>query len=153
MDFHDSRRRDATPALSHLLTESAMARSVLSACPYPIAVIDASAPARPVAYVNAAFETFFDIAAREALGKPLGGLVFRGDEALIHRMLAETVQRKAVKAWSKDGTLRHVELALGPTRDREGRVTHWTVAFTDRSEVERLREELDSMRGLSAKAA
>ncbi|HUQ73991.1 MAG TPA: PAS domain-containing protein [Burkholderiales bacterium] len=139
--------------LSRLLADSAMARAALGACPSPIAILDAAAPARPVTYVNAAFEAFFDIASREALGKPLGALVFRGDEALIHRMLAETVQKKTVKAWSKDGTLRHVEVALGPTRDREGRVTHWTVAFTDRSEVERLRGELDSMRSLDAKAA
>lgn len=151
MDFLDSARRDA-PALSRLLADSAMARAALGACPYPIAILDAGAPARPVTYVNAAFETFFGVRAGEALARPLGALVFRGDEALVHRMLAESILRRAVKAWSKDGSPRHVELSLGPVRNNEGRVTHWVVAFADRGELERLRAELDSIRTLAAAA-
>jgi PAS domain S-box-containing protein len=153
MDFFDSGRRDPAPALSRLLGDSAMARAALGACPYPIAILDAAAPSRPVTYVNAAFEEAFGVRGQDAVGRPLGALVFRGDEALVHRMLAESVLRKPVKAWSKDGAVRHVELALGALRNTEARVTHWVAAFSDRSELERLRSELDSIRGLAAKAA
>lgn len=138
MDFFDSGRRDPTPALSRLLAESAMARAALGACPFPIAILDAGAPSRPVTYVNAAFEQAFGIRAQDALGRPLGALVFRGDEALVHRMLAESELKKPVRAFAKDGAQRPVELALGAIRDRDGRLTHWVASFADRSEAEAL---------------
>jgi PAS domain S-box-containing protein len=153
MDPIDSGRRDTAPALSRLLGEAAMARAALGALPCPIAVLDAGAPARPVTYVNPAFEATFGVRAQDALGRPLGALVFRGDEALVHRMLAESTLRKGVKAWAKDGSARHVELALGALRSADGRVTHWVAAFSDRTEAEQLRAELESRRAPAAKAA
>src|SRR6186997_2968803 len=119
MDFSDSARRggngrEAAPALSRLLADAAMARAALGACPFPIAILDAGAPSRPVTYVNAAFEQTFGVRAQDAVGRPLGALVFRGDEALVHRMLAESVLKKPVRTWAKDGAQRPVELALGP---------------------------------------
>jgi PAS domain S-box-containing protein len=153
MDFFDSARRDSTAALARLLGESAMARAALAACPCPIAILDAAPPSRPVTYVNAAFEQVFGVRAQDVLGRPLGAIVFRGDEALLHRMLAESVFQKPVKAWSKDGSLRQVELALGRLRNPEGRVTHWVATFTDRSELEAVHAELDSIRAPAAKAA
>lgn len=130
-----------------------MARTALNGCGVPLAILDALDPARPVTYVNPAFEAFFGWRAADALGRALGALVFRGDEALVHRMLAEpSSQRRSLKAWSKDGSLRHVELTLGPVRSAEGRVTHWIASFSDRSEVERLRAELESLRRLAAAA-
>jgi PAS domain S-box-containing protein len=130
-----------------------MGRAALGACPSPIAILDAGAPSRPVAYVNAAFEEAFGVRAADAIGRPLGALIFRGDEALLHRMLAESAFRKPVRAWSKDGAARPVELALGPLRDGDGRVTHWVASFADRSELERLRAELDALHAPTAKAA
>ena len=144
MNPFDPAQREAAPALRRLLGDAAMARAALGACPVPIAILDAGAPSRPVTYVNAAFETFFGCSASEALGRPLGALVFRGDEALVHRMLAESAVRRPVSAWSRDGAQRPVELALGAIRGADGRVTHWVASFSDRSEVERLRA--DSMR-------
>ena len=146
MDFSDSRRPDRAPALSRLLSDAAMARAALGACPTPIAILDAGSPSRPVTYVNAAFENTFGLRANDAIGKPLGALVLRGDDALVHRMLAESVLKKPVKAWSKDGSPRPVELALGPLRDRDGRVTHWVASFADR-------KELEAMQVPAAKAA
>ena len=151
MDFSDSGRRgsngrEPAPALSRLLADAAMARAALGACPFPIAILDAGAPSRPVTYVNAAFEQTFGVRAQEAVGRPLGALVFRGDEALVHRMLAESVLKKPVGAWAKDGAQRPVELALGPLRDRDGRLTHWVASFADRS-------ELESLQAPAAKAA
>jgi PAS domain S-box-containing protein len=148
----DSRGREAAPALFRLLSDAAMARAALGACPFPIAILDAGAPARPLTYVNPAFEAFFGWRASETLGRALGAVVFRGDEALVHRMLAESQLRKVVKTWCKDGTLRHVELTLGALKSAEGRITHWVAAFSDRAELERLRAELDSMRTLAAAA-
>jgi PAS domain S-box-containing protein len=157
MDFFDSGRREGGPALSRLLAEAAMVRAALGACPCPIAILDAGSPSRPVTYVNAAFEEAFGVRAADALGRALGALVFRGDEALVHRMLAESAFSKPVRAWSKDGSPRPVELALGALRDRDGRVTHWVASFADRSEAEQLHAQLesmrDAMRGPAAKAA
>lgn len=150
MNPFDPAQREAAPALRRLLGDAAMARAALGACPFPLAILDAGAPSRPVTYVNAAFEAFFGCSAAEALGRPLGALIFRGDEALVHRMLAESAARRAVSAWSKDGTQRHVELALGAIRNPDGRVTHWVATFADRSELERLRAE--SLRTLAAAA-
>ena len=152
MSVFDQPRREAAPALFRLLSDSAMARAALGACGFPIAILDAAAPARPVTYVNPAFEAFFGSRADEALGRGLGALVFRGDEALVHRMLTESSARRSLKAWAKDGAARHVELTLGAVRSAEGRVTHWVLAFSDRSELERLRAELESLRTLAAAA-
>ena len=139
MNPFDPAQREAAPALRRLLGDAAMARAALGACPFPIAILDAGAPSRPVAYVNAAFEAFFGCNSAEAVGRPLGALAFRGDEALVHRMLAESTVRRAVSAWSKDGTQRNVELALGAVRSAEGRVTHWVATFADRGERESMR--------------
>ena len=105
-----------------------------------------------MSYVNAAFEAYFCCRADEARGRALGALILRGDEALVHRMLAEASARRTVKAWAKDGSARHVELTLGPVRSAEGSITHWVLAFSDRSELERLRAELESLRTLAAAA-
>jgi len=37
-------------------------------------------------------------------------------------------------------------------RNAEGAITHWVVAFSDRTELERLRAELESLRTLAAAA-
>ena len=152
MSFADSRRREDAPALARLLGDAAMARAALGACGFPIVILDATAPARPVSYVNAACEAYFGCRAQEARGRALGALILRGDEAQVHRMLAESQPRRALKAWSKDGSLRHVDLSLTPLRAGDGRITHWVLAFSDRGEVERLRAELDSLRTLAAAA-
>jgi PAS domain S-box-containing protein len=136
MDFFDSGRREGAPSLSRLLAEAAMARAALGACPAAIAILDAATPSRQVTYVNAAFEEAFGIRAKDAVGRPLGALIFRGDDALVHRMLAESVLKKPIRAWAKDGGQRPVELALGALRDRDGRVTHWVASFADRRELE-----------------
>lgn len=153
MDSSDPGRRESTASLARLLADAAAARSALGACPIPIAILDAAAASRPVTYVNAAFEDAFGVRAKDAVGRPLGAIVFRGDEALVHRMLAESVFSRPVRAWSKDGAQRPVDLALGALRDHDGRVTHWVASFADRSEAERLRAELDSLRAPAAKAA
>jgi PAS domain S-box-containing protein len=150
MSFADSRRRDEAPALARLLGDAAMARAALGACGFPLAILDATAPARPVSYVNAAFEAFFGCRAEEARGRALGALILRGDEAQVHRMLAESSPRRSLKAWAKDGAVRHVDLSLTPLRADDGRTTHWVLAFSDRSELERLRAELDSLHTLAA---
>jgi PAS domain S-box-containing protein len=143
-------RPDAAPALFRLLADSAMSRAALGACGFPVAILDAMAPTRPVTYVNPAFEGFFGYAPGEALGQPLAALVFRGDEALLHRLLAEPASRWQIKAWTRDDTQRHVELTLGAVRSTEGRITHWVAAFSDRGELEKLRAELEALRTLAS---
>jgi PAS domain S-box-containing protein len=148
--LHRAARPDPSAALHRLLSDSAVWRAAIGACGFPLAILDAAAPARPVTYVNGAFEGLFGYRPGEALGRPLAALVLRGDDALVHRLLAESVSRWQLKAWAKDGTARHVELALGAVRSAEGRLTHWVVAFSDRSEVEGLRAELAALKSLAS---
>jgi PAS domain S-box-containing protein len=141
---------DTAPALSRLLSDSALSRAALGACGFPLAMLDARSGSRPLTYVNAAFEGFFGYRGAEALGRPLAALLFHGDEPLVHRLLAESSSRWKLRAWGKDGAVRHVEIALGAVHNAEGQLTHWVVAFSDRSEVERLRSELEGLKALAA---
>ncbi|HYN12892.1 MAG TPA: PAS domain-containing protein [Burkholderiales bacterium] len=140
---------EAAPALYRLLSDGALSHAALGACGLPLAILNAATPARPVCYVNPAFEGFFGYRADEALGRPLAALLFRGDEALVHRLLAESPSRWQLKAGGKDGIVRHVELTIGAVRSAEGRLTHWVAAFSDRGELERLRSELEALRALA----
>jgi PAS domain S-box-containing protein len=139
------------PALFRLLSDSALSRAALGVCGIPVALLDATATkTRTFTYVNAAFETFFGYRESEALGRSVAALLFRGDETLVQRLLAESPRRWELTAWSKDGDLRHIELALGGLRSADGKLTHWVVAFSDRGEVERLRAEVESLKALAA---
>ena len=140
------------PALSRLLSDSALSRAALGACGFPLAMLDARAGARPVTYVNPAFEGFFGYRAAEALGRPLAALLFHDDEPLVHRLLAESDSRWRARAWAKDGAERPVEITLGAIHGADGQLTHWVLAFADRSEVERLRSQLEALKPLAALA-
>lgn len=122
---------DTTPALTRLLSESALYRAALGACGFPVVILDAADPARPVIYVNAAFEEFFGYAAHEALGQPLAQLVLRGDEPLAHRLLAGSRAHWQINVWTKDGTARRAETTIGAVRGPDGRVSHWVAAFAE----------------------
>ena len=101
-------KADPSAALYRLLSDSARSRAALGACGFPLAMLDAKAPSRSVTYVNPAFEGFFGYPADEALGRPLAALLFRGDEALVHRLLAEANSRWRLRAWAADGEPRAV---------------------------------------------
>jgi PAS domain S-box-containing protein len=122
--------------LEKLLADSALARAALRICGFPLAIVDAAATGRPVVYANPAFERFFGLRAGEAAGRPLATLIFRGDEAMLYRLLAQAPAFRELETWSKDGALRHVEMTLGALRDPEGRLTHWVAGFAD---LERLK--------------
>ncbi|MCD6042827.1 MAG: putative signaling protein [Burkholderiales bacterium] len=141
---------DPSPALHRLLSDSALWRTALGACAIPLAMIDAGDASRPVTYMNPAFEALFGYRADEALGRPLAALVFQGDEPLLHRLLAGASSRWKVRACGKDGAPHPVEVSLGAVNHADGRLTHWIVAFSDRSEVEKLRAELDALKTLAA---
>ena len=141
---------EAAPALYRLLSDSALSRAALGACGIPLAMLDARIPARSVTYINPAFETFFGYRTTEALGHALAKLVFRNDEPLVHRLLAEPNSRWKLKAWSKDGAVRYVDVSLGAIHSAAGELTHWVLAFCDRSEIEKLRAELEGLKSLAA---
>jgi PAS domain S-box-containing protein len=140
----------AAPALFRLLSDSALSRAALGACGVPVALLDANAKIRSFTYVNAAFEAFFGYSESEALGRPAAALLFHGDEALVQRLLAESPRRWELTAWGKGGEVRHVEVALCGLRSADGRLTHWVVAFSDRTEVEQLRAQIESLKSASA---
>src|SRR5262245_28832571 len=91
------------PSLQRLLADRARSHAALCACGFPLAMLDATAPARPLTYVNPAFEEFFGYCAAEALDRPLSALLFRDDAPLVHRLLAAPGSRWKVRVWGKDG--------------------------------------------------
>ena len=117
--------------LEKLLADSALARAALRTCGLPLAIVDAAAPGRPVIYANPAFEGLFGLRPGEAVGLPLALVIFRGDEAQLYRLLAQAPAHRELETWSKDGSVRHVEMTLGSVRNTEGRLTHWVVGFAD----------------------
>src|SRR5262245_22577179 len=142
-------RPDAAPALFRLLADSALSRAALGACGFPVALLDASGKSRAFTYANAAFEAFFGHRESELLGKS-PTILFRGDEGLAERMLADPHRRWQLVAWSKAGEPCHVEIAIGCLRGADGRLSHWVLAFSDRNEVERLRAEVEQLKALAA---
>lgn len=145
----DKRRTQTAPALFRLLSECALTRAALGTCGLPVAILEAGARSSPVVYCNAAFENLFGYAEQEAAGKSLAGLLLHGDEALLQRLL-ESPRRWELTAWAKDGLERPVGITVSPVRNVEGAVTHWVIGFSDRGEVERLRAQVESLKGLAA---
>lgn len=143
-----NKRPEAAPALFRLLAESALSRAALGCCGVPVAIVEAGSKARAVSYANAAFESLFGYTAAELSGKSLAAL-FRGDATLVQRLL-EGQRRWHLTAWGKDGSEHPVEINVSAVRSVEGKLTHWVLAFAERGEVERLRAEVESLRGLAA---
>jgi PAS domain S-box-containing protein len=139
-------RPQAAPALFQLLADSALSRAALNACGAPLALLDASAARHPVSYVNAAFAAYFGFSEREALGKSLATLLLHGDEALLTRLLADSPAAWPLAVWRKDGEALQVQLSLGGLRSADGHLTHWVLTFADRSELERLRGQLERLK-------
>ena len=140
-----ARRPEVAPALFRLLCDSSLSRTALDCCGAPVAILDAPPTKAVVRYANATFEKFFGYAPGEALGKGLATLVFRGDEALVRRLVEEQ-RRWELAAWGKDGLERPVGVTVACLRDLDGTLTHWMFTFSDLSELERLRAEVLSLR-------
>jgi PAS domain S-box-containing protein len=138
------KRPEIAPALFRLLAEAALSRAALDACGLPVALADAAEPARPLSYVNHAFETFFGYRAAEALGRPAAAFLF-AEPAQAERLYREPAPQLPLRALRKDGSPVHVDVAVGAVRSADGRVTHWVLAFSDRSELEALRERLSRL--------
>jgi len=142
-------RAPQAPALARLLADSALSRAALSACGFPVALADATAKGRPLTYVNPAFETFFGYRLDEVQGRPVITLLFPEAEGAAS-MFNEGPSRVQMRARRKDGVVAEVDLSIGMVHSAEGRLTHWVLAFADRSELERMREELRVLRALAA---
>ncbi|MEJ0001307.1 MAG: PAS domain S-box protein, partial [Verrucomicrobiota bacterium] len=137
------------PALARFLSDSALSRAALTACGFPVALSDASAKGLPLTYANPAFESFFGYRADEMLGRPVITLLFPEDEAAAS-MFSEAPVRLQMRARRKDGATAEVELSIGMVHGVDGRLTHWVLAFADRSEIARMREELRVLRSIEA---
>lgn len=137
------------PALARLLSDSALSRAALAACGFPVALADASAKGRPLSYANPAFEQFFGYRADEVQGRPAITLLFPQDESAAS-MFEQAPARMQMRARRKDGSSAAVDLTIGMVHAADGRLTHWVLAFADRSEIERMREELRVLRSIAA---
>ena len=147
---NETTKPEVTAALARLLSDSALWRAALGACPIPIAVLDASTPERSIQYVNRAFEVFFGYRRVELQGRSLASALFRGDEPFVHRLLAAPDSRWEAGAWGKGDAMRSIEIAVGAVRTSDSRITSWVVTFIDRSEMKALRAELESIRPRAA---
>lgn len=143
------RKPQTAPALAQFLSDSALSRAALAACGFPVALADATAKGHPLTYANPAFEKFFGYRADEVTGRPVITLLFPEDEGAAS-MFSEAPQRLQMRARRKDGAAAEVDLSIGMVHGVEGRLTHWVLAFADRSEMERMREELRMLRAVAA---
>ena len=141
--------RPAVPALAQLLSDSALSRAALAACGFPVALADASAKGRPLTYINPAFEAFFGYRADEVIGRPVITLLFPEAEGAAS-MFNEAPARVHMRARRKDGASAEVELSIGMVHGVDGMLTHWVLAFADRGEIARMREELRVLRAIAA---
>lgn len=141
--------RHQAPALARLLADSALSRAALAACGFPVALSDAAAKGLPLTYVNPAFESFFGYRAEEVIGRPVITLLFPEDEGAAI-MFKDAPARLRMHARRKSGVAAQVELSIGMVHGVDGRLTHWVLAFADRSEIERMREELRVLRSIAA---
>lgn len=142
-------RAEVAPALFRLLAESALARAALDACGLPLALVEAGVSAPTLCYVNRAFEAFFDYPACDSLGRPAAALLFPEDAAA-ERLFREPGAQLLLRARRKDGSGAQVETTAGCVRGVDGRVTHWVLAFADRTELEQLREKLNALRATAS---
>ncbi len=143
------RWEDAAPAVYGRLSDSALCRAALGACGFPVALADASAKGHPLTFANQAFEAFFGYRTDEIVGRPAITLLFPEDESAA-TMFDRAPARVEMRARRKDGTTAHVELTIGMVHGANGRLSHWVLAFADRSELERLREELRVIKAIAA---
>lgn len=143
------RKPPAVPALARLLADSALSRAALGACGFPVALADAVVKGRPLTYVNPAFESFFGYRADEVIGRPVITLLFPEADGAAS-MFNEAPARVQMRARRKDGAAAEVELSIGMVHGADGRLSHWVLAFADRGELERLREELRLLRSIAA---
>ena len=125
-------RPEVAPALFRLLAEAALSRAALDVCGTPVALADAASPSRPLTYVNQAFEAFFGYRAAEALGRPAAALLF-GNAALAEGLFREEAGRSRLSAQRKEGDPVPVDVAVSGVRGSDGRVTHWVLAFVDKT--------------------
>lgn len=137
-------RPEVAPALFRLLAESALSRAALDACGLPLALAEAETSVPSLCYVNRAFESFFGHRAAEALGRPAAALLFP-EEAAAERLFREPAAQLVLRARRRDGSVAHVEATASSVRGVDGRVTHWVLAFCDRTELEGLRARLDAL--------
>lgn len=139
-------RHDSAPALFRLLSDSAMSRAALASCGAAVAIVDAQDANWPIAYLNPAFERLFGHRDHEVQHKAFVPLVLRRDPSVQDRMLEAVRARHEVCASHKNGAPLDVEVMLGPVHDASGRLTHWVLTFTDRSELTRLRGEVAALK-------
>jgi hypothetical protein len=72
------------------------------------------------------------------------------DPACAGQLFREPAQSVVLRTQRKDSSLAQVEVSVGAVRGSDGRVTHWVLAFCDRTELEQLREQLNALRATAA---
>jgi len=143
-------RQILAPALFRLLSDSAMSRAALASCGAAVAIVDAQDANWPIAYLNPAFEQLFGYRDGDVGGQPLVSLIL-GRAPDMQNLLLEAVRvPHEICAIHKNGAQLNLEIVLGPVHDSGGRLTHWVLTCTDRTELAQLREEVAALRSVRA---
>jgi len=145
----NGQKQRVAPALARLLADSSLSRAALAACGFPVALADATAMGRPITYVNPSFDAFFGYRADEVLGRPVITLLFPESEGAAD-MFSDAPVRLQMRARCKDGSAADVTVSIGMVHGVDGLLTHWVLAFADRSEIARMQEELRILRAIAA---
>ena len=140
------RRQDSAPALFRLLSDSALSRAALTSCGVAVAIVDAQDARWPIIYLNPAFERLFGYRECEVGGQSLATLILDRDVELQELLLEAVGTARETCVVCKNGKRIEVGIALGPVYDSAGHLTHWVMTFTDRSELARLRAELEYLK-------
>lgn len=133
--------REAAPALFRLLSDSALYRAAFAACRVPLAIVEASASGRILAYTNPAFERRFGLTEADVRGRPFATALCHGNSDAEKTLFGEPVARALIKVWRKDGKPVELDASVGAVRDAAGKHTHWVVAFAEETPAELLRAE------------
>lgn len=113
-----------------------------------IIIIDHTATADPIEYVNPAFTRITGYSAAEALGRNWGFLLGEdGDQPALKNIRAFLRENKEGRAllrnYRKDGRLFWNDLHLAPVQDDDGVVTHFVGILNDITDTMRYQEELE----------
>ena len=117
-----------------------------------VAILNGREAARPVIYVNAAFEKLTGYVGEDVVGRPYGFFFGGADNQAaleeIDRALSRPQElRSELRCYRKDGSWFWTELTLSPVFDENARLTHFLSVQTDISERRQAEQRL---RDLSA---
>jgi diguanylate cyclase (GGDEF)-like protein/PAS domain S-box-containing protein len=113
-----------------------------------VVITDHRRPGHPIVYVNPAFERITGYSSEQVIGQNcrfLQGTDLDQPELMAVRRALEqgTDGRALLRNYRKDGSMFWNDLRLSPSRDAEGRISHFVGVLNDITETKRYQDELE----------